>query len=151
MTPSLEQLAAELDEVQLPSFDYAIAWQIGAYIRNEAAARDLPIAVEVAHSAAPVFLAVMPGATPDNPDWTRRKRAVALRFHRSSLAMRLECEHHGWDFSKRFRLSEADYAASGGGVPIFVRGAGVVGAVAVSGLPDVDDHKLAVAALRSVM
>ena len=93
----------------------------------------------------------MPGATPDNPDWTRRKRAVALRFHRSSLAMRLECEQHGWDFSKRFRLPETDYAASGGGFPIIVRGAGVIGAVAVSGLRDVEDHLLAVAALKANM
>lgn len=151
MTPSLETLAAELDEVQLSSFNYAVAWQIGAFIRGEAAARDLPIAIEVSHGDAPVFLAVMPGATADNPDWTRRKRAVALRFQRSSLALRLECERHGWDFASRFRLPEVDYAASGGGVPIIVRQAGVVGAVAVSGLPDVEDHQLAVAAIRSVM
>ncbi|ODT75047.1 MAG: hypothetical protein ABS76_35250 [Pelagibacterium sp. SCN 64-44] len=150
MTPGLDALAAEQADMQLPRFDYEIAWRIGAHIRAAAAARDLPIAIEVSHGDAPVFFALMPGATPDNADWTRRKRAVALRFHRSSLAMRLECERHGWDFSRRFRLPEADYAASGGGVPIIVRQAGIVGAVAVSGLPDVEDHAMAIAALKSV-
>ena len=151
MTPTLAELAEEQAQLQLPAFNYDIAWQIGSYIHSQAAANSLPIAMEISHGQTPVFLAVMPRATPDNPDWTRRKRAVALRFHQSSLAMRLLCEENGWNFAHRFRLSDADYAASGGGVPIIVRGAGVVGAVAVSGLPDVEDHRLAIAALRSAM
>lgn len=136
--------------LQLSGFDYATAWALGAWMQAEAAARNLQIAIEVSHGKTVVFFALMPGATPDNPDWTRRKRAVALRFHRSSLHMRLLCEQHGWNFADRFRLSDADYAASGGGVPIAVRGVGVVGAAAVSGLPDMEDHALVVTALQHI-
>lgn len=150
MAPTLDGLTQEQESLALAGFDYATAWQLGGHMQAEAARRKLPVAIEVCHGETLVFFALMPGATPDNPDWTRRKRAVALRFHHSSLYMRLLCEQHGWEFSRRFRLGEADYAASGGGVPIFVRGVGVVGAAAVSGLPDTEDHALVIAALTAI-
>ena len=150
MPPTLDALAAETTRLALARFDYASAWQLGAHMQAEAARRQLPVAIEVCHGQTVVFFALMPRATPDNPDWTRRKRGVALRFHQSSLHMRLLCEHHGWDFARRFRLPESDYAASGGGVPVLVRGCGVVGAAAVSGLPDTEDHALVTAALSAI-
>lgn len=150
-TPTMDELLAEEAGLVLKRFDYALAWQIGASIQAVAAERKLPIGIEVAHGASPVFLAIMPGATPDNVDWVRRKRSVALRFHHSSLYMRLLCESKDVNFHARYRLPEADYAASGGGVPIMVEGVGVVGAVSVSGLPDVEDHRLVVGALRPLL
>jgi len=59
---------------------------------------------------------------------------VALRFHHSCLYMRLLREQKAVNFHPRYRLPEADFAASGGGVPLFVRNVGIVGAAAVSGL-----------------
>lgn len=150
-TPSMDELMAEQSQLVLKRFDHALAWQIGSHIHAAAAERNLPIGIEVSHGASLVFLAIMPGATPDNVDWVRRKRAVALRFHQSSLYMRLLCESKGVNFHTRYRLPEADYAASGGGVPVFVEHVGVVGAVAISGLPDVEDHRLVVSALRSLL
>lgn len=150
-TPSLADLELQQDQVHLARFDYAIAWDLGARMQAQAAASRLPVAIEVSHGETVVFRALLPGATPDNLDWTRRKRAVALRFHQSSLHMRLLCEQNGWDFAQRFRLPGADFAASGGAVPICVRGVGVVGTAAVSGLPDTDDHALATEALHAVL
>lgn len=149
-TPSLIDLDAEQNGLELPHFDYATAWTLGLRMQLEARARSLPVAIEISHGSTVVFFALLPGATPDNPDWTRRKRAVALRYHKSSLYMRLLCEQHGWTFNDRFRVPEVDFAASGGGVPIMVRGVGVVGAAAVSGLPDVEDHALVVSAIASL-
>ncbi|MDB5613967.1 MAG: hypothetical protein JWQ22_1620 [Devosia sp.] len=150
-TPSLIDLDTEQNGLELTHFDYATAWILGLRMQLEASARSLPVAIEVSHGNIVVFFALLPGATPDNPDWTRRKRAVALRYHKSSLYMRLLCEQHGWNFHDRFRLPAADFAASGGGVPIMVRGVGVVGAAAVSGLPDVEDHALVVSAIASLI
>lgn len=147
--PAMDDLLAEEQAIVLKHFDYAIAWQIGAHIQAVAAERNLPIGIEVSHGATPVFLALMPGATPDNFDWVRRKRAVALRFHHSSLYMRLLSEKQNVNFNARYRLPETDYAASGGGVPVFVKNIGVVGAIAVSGLPDVEDHRLVISALQA--
>lgn len=149
-TPTLDELLNEKGTIALKRFDYATAWQLGAAIQKRAAEQNLPIGIEVTHGATPVFLALMPGSTPDNLDWVRRKRAVALRFHHSSLYMRLLCETQNIDFHARYRLPEADFAASGGGVPIFIENVGVVGAASVSGLPNVEDHRLVVRALLSL-
>ncbi|WP_328766123.1 heme-degrading domain-containing protein [Devosia aurantiaca] len=150
-TPTLEELLAQEATIALKSFDYATAWQIGAAIQKRAAEEKLPIGIEVTHGATPVFLALMPGSTPDNLDWVRRKREVALRFHHSSLYMRLLCETQGVDFHARYRLPHEDFAASGGGVPIFIENVGVVGAASVSGLPNVEDHRLVIEALKPLV
>lgn len=147
-----DSLAAEQQELLLKNFDYDFAWALGGRMREIAARDASPVAITVAHGTTVVFSTLMPGATLDNFDWTARKRAVAHRFHRSSLAIRLETEAAGFDFNARFRLPEADYVASGGGgVPLILRGGTLIGTAAVSGLPDVDDHKMVVAALRDML
>lgn len=145
-----EQLLAEEERLQLAAFDHDTAWTLGAHLRAIAARDGLPVAIEIAHGATPVFLALLPGATPDNPHWLRRKRATVLRFHRSSLYMRLDCAARGVDFHSRFGLDPDAYVASGGALPIRVRGTGVVGVAAVSGLPDIEDHRLVVRALTEL-
>ena len=147
-SPTTEDLLAEEKDLILDRFDYASAWSLGARIRDAAAQRHLPIAIEVFHGTAPVFFALLPGATPDNSQWIRRKRAVALRFHHSSLYMRLVCESKGVRLSERYGLPETEFVASGGAVPIFVRGVGLIGVATVSGLPDVEDHQLVVSAIH---
>ena len=149
-SPTTEDLLAEEADLVLQQFDYASAWDLGARIRDMAAERRLAIAVEVFHGTAPVFFTLLPGATPDNSEWIRRKRAVTLRFHHSSLYMRLLCEGKGVKLSERYGLPETEFVASGGAVPIFVRDVGLVGVATVSGLPDVEDHQLAVTAIQDL-
>jgi uncharacterized protein (UPF0303 family) len=48
-------------------------------------------------------------------------------------------------------LDPALYAAHGGAFPIRVAGAGVIGVVAVSGLPQREDHALVVTALTQFL
>ena len=147
LIPTLDDLRAEEARLVLDRFDYAQAHRLGLRLCELATERKLPVAIEVTHGATPVFFALLPGATPDNVEWVRRKRAVALRFHRSSLFLRLECESKGVEFHARYGLAAADYVASGGSVPLVVSGVGVVGAATVSGLPDVEDHRLVASAL----
>ena len=149
MTP--EDILAEEQALVLDRFDLETAWRLGSALRAIAEAERLPVAIEVARGAVPVFLTVLPGATADNPDWTRRKRATALRFERSSLYMRLACERDGKNFNARYILSDTEFVASGGAVPILVRGVGVVGTAAASGLPDVEDHRLILRGLRQII
>lgn len=151
MTYTLETLAQEGEALRLDHFDYGFAWRLGSLIQAEAAARALPVSITVAHGTDLVFSLLMPGATPDNLDWAARKRRVAQRFHRPSLAMRLEAEAGGFDFNSRYRLPEADFVASGGGVPLMLKGGTLIGTAAVSGLPDVEDHVLVVEALKRLL
>ena len=51
---------------------------------------------------------------------------------------------------ERHGLSGADYADSGGAVPIRVKGVGMVAVATVSGLPQVEDHKLVVRGIRAL-
>jgi uncharacterized protein (UPF0303 family) len=47
-----------------------------------------------------------------------------------------------------YGLDPRHYAAHGGAFPILIRSVGPVGVVVVSGLPQVEDHRMVVAALR---
>jgi uncharacterized protein (UPF0303 family) len=148
---SLDALVAEEQELQFPSFSADVAWTLGSHIYQRAKAASLPIAIEVSRNGQQLFFAALPGATPDNAEWIRRKRAVVQRFHHSSLYMSVEAEVKGRPFLQRYGLSEQEYAAAGGGFPIFVRETGCVGAVVVSGLPQLEDHRLVTEAIRETI
>ena len=109
---------------------------------GHALARGLGVLIEVQVEDRVVFRAAMAGTSPSNDDWLRRKFAVVRRFEQSSLAMRVQFEEQGTDFHTATGLPESDYAAYGGGWPLMVRGAGVVGVMGVSGLPHLEDHRL---------
>lgn len=54
----------------------------------------------------------------------------------------------GTTFEESSRLDPDTYAAHGGSFPISVEGAGVIGTVTVSGLPQAEDHAMVVEALE---
>lgn len=137
--------------VTLGAFDYLQAHRLGLKLCQLGRERDLPIGVEVFHGTSQVFLALLPGSKPDNIEWLRRKRNVALRFHQSSLSMRLDCEARKVDFHTRFGLPGSDFAASGGAVPLAVTRTGLVGCATVSGLPDTEDDALVREALDALL
>jgi uncharacterized protein (UPF0303 family) len=147
ITEDLARIAVQEQELQFATFDEETAWRIGSQIRTLAVARKLGLVVDVRRFGQPLFYAALPGTTPDNPEWIRRKSNVTSRFHRSSYAIRLELEEKKSSLFERYGLPVADYAAHGGSFPLRVLGAGVIGSVTVSGLPDRADHQLAVEAL----
>jgi uncharacterized protein (UPF0303 family) len=57
----------------------------------------------------------------------------------------------GTTFEEAARLDPDQYAAHGGAFPVIVKGVGVVGTVAVSGLPQAEDHDLLVGVLREFL
>jgi len=148
---SLDALLAEEQELQFPSFSADTAWMLGNHIHQRATAGSLPIAIEISRNGQQLFFAALPGATPDNAEWIRRKRAVVQRFHHSSLYMSVEAERTGRPFLQRYGLSEQDYAAAGGGFPLFVKNTGCIGAVVVSGLPQLEDHRLVTETIRATI
>ncbi len=148
---SPEELLAEEEGIQLPRFNAAVAWQIGSHVQARAAAEKMPITIEVSMSSQPLFFCVMPGATPNNTEWVRRKRNVVDQFHHSSLYVKATLDRAGRTMLDRHALPPQDYATSGGGVPIIVKGTGCIGAVVVSGLSQYDDHQLGVDAIRAAI
>lgn len=140
--PDSAALAGELQALQFDRFGPDDAVRLGMIAAGHALARGLGVLIEVQVKDRVVFRAAMAGTSPSNDDWLRRKFAVVRRFEQSSLAMRVQFEEQGTDFHTATGLPESDYAAYGGGWPLMVRGAGVVGVMGVSGLPHLEDHRL---------
>ncbi|HEY8317198.1 MAG TPA: heme-degrading domain-containing protein [Amnibacterium sp.] len=149
--PSLEELLADEEELQLSSFTLDDAWVLGSLLRNLAIERDLPVAIDIRRGAQQVFHAALPGSSADNDDWIRRKVRVVERFGHSSLAVGQQWRDRGTSFDAASGLDPARYAAAGGCFPVLVRSVGPVGTVAVSGLPQVEDHRFVVSAIRAFL
>ena len=137
-------------ELHFPHFDHNTAWTLGLTLRELAISRKLPVVIDVrrfGNPEQPLFYTALPGTTPDNPRWVQRKSNVVARFHRSSYQVGLHLQNTGATFSEKYALPDADYATHGGSFPIHVIGTGVIGSVTVSGLPQREDHNLAVEGL----
>jgi len=147
----LERIALQEHELRLPRLDASVAWELGTRIRTMAVERGLTLVIDVRRFGQPLFYAALDGTTPDNPEWVRRKSNVVARFHRSSYAVGLTQKLKGTSLFERQGLPLADYAVDGGSFPLSVEGAGVVGSVTVSGLPQRDDHNLVVEALCAML
>jgi uncharacterized protein (UPF0303 family) len=145
---TLAELAAQEDELQLTRFDNDDAWALGVAIVEEARRDGAGVVVDIERGGQQLFHAALPGTAPDNDSWIVRKGNVVRRFGHSSLYVGQSCRDQGTTFEERFGLPSAEYAAHGGAFPLFVRDVGRVGVVTVSGLPQVEDHRLVVRVLR---
>ena len=148
---TLERLAAEETELRFTRFDYDDAWRLGTMLVDAGRARSLPIAIDINRGGQQLFHYAMEGTSPDNDAWLDRKARVVLRYGASSLAVGERFRAKGTTFEAGSFLDPALYAAHGGAFPLRVAGAGVIGVVAVSGLPQTEDHALVVRALTQFL
>ena len=137
-------------ELILPAFDHETAWRIGTALRELAVTRKHSIVIDIRRFGQPhqpLFYTALAGTTPDNARWVERKSNVVARFHRSSYQLGLYLKQNNTTLSEKYALPEAEYATHGGSFPVNVAGAGVIGSITVSGLPQREDHNLVVEAL----
>lgn len=119
------------------------AWALGSQMRSAALAANLPFVIDIRIGIRPLFYTALPGSTPENPDWVRRKVNTVYRFEASSYRVGLEYKFKGTSFDASRGLDLFQYAPAGGGFPIRLGGS-VVGVVTVSGVPQRDDHNFVV-------
>jgi uncharacterized protein (UPF0303 family) len=143
----LAAIAVQERELQYSRFDEEAAWKLGLRVRELAIAKQFAVVIDVRRFGQPLFYCALPGTTPDNPEWVRRKSNSVARFHRSSYAIGLDLQKSGNTLTDKQGLLVADYAVHGGSFPIRVTSAGVIGAVTVSGVPQRSDHELVVESL----
>ncbi|MFI5985247.1 heme-degrading domain-containing protein [Streptomyces sp. NPDC051555] len=141
-------LEAQEARLVLPHFTHDDAWALGNLLVSLARDRSAPVVIDIRRGAQQMFHCALPGASADNDAWADRKRRTVERFGVSSLLTGTRFRARGRNFDTDARLDPADYAAHGGSFPIAVEGAGVIGSVTVSGLPQLDDHALIVEALE---
>ncbi len=141
-----EACQREEEELQFNQFTNEQALELGLLIVEKAKSKGAALAIGIERNGQRLFHHAMSGTSPDNNDWVSRKTRLVNRVYMSSFRYRLWLEERGQSMRDR-ALDEFQYAAAGGGFPIILRNVGVVGAVAVSGLPQQEDHALVVEAL----
>ena len=145
----LPDLAAQEKELQFTSFTNDDAWELGSALVGTARQEQLGVAIDITRNGQQLFHAALPGTSPDNDAWIARKARVVNRFGHSSLYVREDSLSRGTTAEEEFGLDPALFAVHGGAFPVLIRAVGPVGVVVVSGLPQVDDHRMVVAALRA--
>lgn len=143
----LEKIAQQERAFQFKRFDAHTAWELGSRLKALAEKKGIAVAIDITLGNRGLFFYAMPGTTPDHGDWIRRKRNVALHFHRCSYAMGLTFTRDKITIATNHGFDIRDYATHGGSFPIFLEGTGCVGAVTVSGVPQRQDHALVVEGL----
>jgi uncharacterized protein (UPF0303 family) len=147
----LDQLEAQERRIVFDRFDEETAWALGVTLRESALSAAAPVAISVRRNGQRLFHAALAGASADNDGWLDRKCAVVDRYGQSSLRVGEQFRVQGGSFDEDSRLDPSRYAAHGGAFPVLVRGVGCIGTVAVSGLPQLEDHRLVVATLEAFL
>ncbi|TDC39791.1 heme-degrading domain-containing protein [Micromonospora sp. 15K316] len=143
----MPELQEQEERLQFDSFDHDDAWALGTRLVELGRARGHAITVDIRLGDHQLFHYALPGTSADNDDWIERKIRVVRRFGHSSYRVGQGFRDRGTTFEEQAHLDPARYAAHGGCFPIILRGTGPVGTVTVSGLPQLDDHRLVVEAL----
>jgi len=149
--PTPEAVLEQEARLELPSCSIDDALWIGEWLLHRAVERSLPIAIEVWHGDRLVYRAARHGSDAHNDLYIAGKRRVVHHFRHSSLHERVRHLAAGTTFEAVTMLAFPEYAPHGGGVPLVVRGTGMVGVALVSGLPQLDDHALIVEALEAFL
>ena len=143
-----KDLLREESELILPSLTNNDALAIGEIAVKIGLERKLPIAIVIRIGEWTVFKAALPGSKPENDGWIERKaRVVSLTGH-STMYERVSAEERGVDWHKEHGVVDETHAIHGGGIPLVTRTNGSEGILLISGLPQVEDHKLGVEILK---
>lgn len=151
MDEILEQLLQEENQLQFTAFNEETAWKIGSWLVEYATQKKLPIAIDIQLNRHQLFHAGLPGSSSDNDEWIKRKVRLVNRFGHSSYYIGQFLKHEGKRIEDMFLLPESKYAPHGGCFPILIKGTGVVGTITVSGLPQEEDHKTVVLAIKTYL
>ena len=138
------------ESLRFERFTFEDAWEVGLILRNTVRMHGGNAALDVTLGGVQLFRCGVGNPTPNNSRWIQRKMNIVNENWKSSLRVMLEMNLSGRTLPE-FGLSEANYALSGGCFPLWLRDQGVVGTVAVSGLPQTHDHQMVVDALATYL
>ena len=133
------------------AFDELSALDLGQRLVTLALSQSAPVVIDIRTPDRTLFHAALPGASPDNDHWARRKSNVTLRFHKASLRVGENNRLRERGVTPDLGLDPLDYADHGGSFPVRVTGTGVVAAITVSGLKSQEDHDMIIAVLEDLL
>jgi uncharacterized protein (UPF0303 family) len=150
-----KKLYSEIDaqeaEIQFDRFTNEDALSLGLLMVEEAKKQGKSVAIDISKNNQVLFHYSFEGTTPDNDGWIAGKKKIVGRFHKSSFYIALKLLEENKAMEEEYRLSSLEYIPAGGGFPLIIKGAGVVGTVTVSNLPQEDDHAFVVHSMRSYL
>ena len=146
----LRLIAEQERRLTLDEFELSSAWKLGTRLREIAIERGLGLTIEIRLAKETVFFCAMPGVTPVNADWARRKRNTVELLHQSSYGVGRQLDLDKKTLEITMGLATRDFAAHGGSFPIHVKQVGHIGSVTVSGAPQRVDHDIVVTALAEL-
>jgi uncharacterized protein (UPF0303 family) len=142
------KFAEQQEEIlQFPYFSRRDAWELGKILVNDILERNLVLSVSIRLTSGLVFFQYLTeGTTANNESWMTRKFNVVRELEISSLLNTLRLKKRNQTLEDR-GLDPKLYALSGGAFPIRIKGSGLIGVVAASGLPHLVDHEVIVNAI----
>ena len=147
---SSEQLLEEELILRMPSLTNSDAVEIGEIATTLGNQRRVPIAIQVRIGDWIIFHASLEGSKPENDWWIKRKVAVVMLKHHSTMYERVFAEERGIDWHKENNLQDETHAIHGGALPL-ITNEGFKGILIISGLPQVEDHLFAVEVLTEFL
>jgi uncharacterized protein (UPF0303 family) len=147
---SSRELNQEEQILRLPSLSISDALEIGQIGTQIGINRKLPIAIEVRIGEWSVYHASLEGSKPENDWWINRKVAVVMLNQHSTMFERVSAEERGVDWHKENGVTDETHAIHGGALPL-ITDEGFKGILIISGLPQVEDHLLAVEVLTEFL
>ena len=145
-----KQLLAEESLLKLSTISNKEAIEIGEIATDLGRERKLPIAIEVRIGDWIIYHASLEGSKPENDWWIRRKAAVVNLKQHSTMYERVSAEERGVDWHNENNLQDETHAIHGGAIPL-ITNEGFKGILIISGLPQVEDHLLAVEVLAEFL
>lgn len=142
------ELLNEEEGVRLPEFSNEVAIKIGEIATEVGLSRKLAIAIEIRIGDWSVFKAALPGSKPENDGWLIRKSRVVQLTQHSTMYERVKAEEQGIDWHHIHNVQDETHAIHGGGIPLVTIDGRFHGALLISGLPQVEDHKLGIEILK---
>ena len=147
----LKRLLQEEQDLQFTKFNEDDAWKLGSQLVETARNRNLSVTIDIRRGTHQLFHASLPGTSPDNDEWVKRKVRLVYRCGHSSFYIGQLLKSKGKTIEQSYLVSESEYAPHGGCFPIHVKNTGIIGTVTVSGLPQEEDHRLVVEAIRKYL
>jgi uncharacterized protein (UPF0303 family) len=76
----LARIALQEKQLQFDTFTADTALKLGMRLKEAVEARGRAVVIDIQLTGQPLFFYAMPGTTPDNIDWARRKRTPSSIF-----------------------------------------------------------------------
>ena len=144
-------LSMQEEILQFTHFSNMDAIALGRFMVEEAERKGLNLCISIRRmNGTTIFQAMMDGVAPENLTRTDRTFHTVRHMEISSLLFFMQLNEAEETLADK-RMDENYYAAVGGGFPIRMEEAGVVGAVCVSGLHHVQDHDFIVRCLSKYL